>query len=287
VVKANSHIIITNMSNQLNKYSIVILFVSAVCFFVSSINCLAITESISNPYQTATAIKPGSIVSLVSTKQNEIVAANTTNESKLIGVTVNNQQSLLAVNDASNTTQVISNGIADTLVSTMNGSISIGSQIAVSPLSGVGENAGSGSRVVGIAEAAFNSSTAGSVTQSIYDTNKHQHKIYVGYIPILIAVSSNTSTTDNGSFINSLHNLVNNLSGRTISNTSLLLICIIIVVAFIAIIVLIYGAITGGLISIGRNPLAKSSILSSLGQIFFMVLIIAVTSIIIIYFILH
>ena len=275
------------MSKQLNRYSIVTTFVLAICFSFSSLNCLAITESISNPYQTASPIKAGSIVSLVTTKQNEVVAANTTNESRLVGVTVNNQQSLLAVNDASNTTQVISNGIADTLVSTINGSISIGSQVAVSPLSGVGENASSGSRVVGIAEAAFNPSTAGSLAQNIYDTNKHVHKIYVGYIPVLIAVNSNTSTSANGGFINSLHNLVNNLSGRTISNTSLLLIYIITIVAFIAIIVLIYGAITGGLISIGRNPLAKSSILSSLGQIFFMVLIIAATSIIIIYFILH
>jgi len=270
-----------------NKYLIILTLVIMVSFLISAVNGYAITESISNAYKAATSIKSGSIVSLDSTKQNEVVAANTNNQQRLVGVTVSSQQSLLAVNDVSSTTQVVSSGIADTLVSTINGSISIGTQIAVSPLSGVGENANSDGKIVGIAEASFNSSTSGAVAQNVYDTNKQLHKIYVGYVPVLIAISNNPSTTANSGFINSFRNLVSNIAGHTISNTSLLLVSIITIIAVISIIVLIYGAITGGLISIGRNPLARGSILASLGQIFLMVLTIAIISIIIIYFILH
>jgi hypothetical protein len=240
-----------------------------------------------NPYKTTTTIKPGSVVSLDTTAQNQVVAANTNNQQRLVGVTVNNQQSLLAVNDASNTTQVVSNGVAETLVSTINGPILIGSQVSVSPLSGVGENDSSGSRVVGIAEAAFNSSTSGAISQNIYDTSHHLHTIYVGYIPVLIAVNSNTTNNQSGGFINSFRSLLSNFAGHTISNTSLLLISIITFIALVTIIILVYGAITGGLISLGRNPLAKGSILASVGQIFLMVLVIAAISITIIYFILH
>jgi hypothetical protein len=287
MVKHKKVIIITDMYKQDSKYRIIIVLIIAVCFSISTLNCFAITESISNPYKTTTNIKPGSIVSLDIYQQNEVVAANTTNEQRLVGVTVSNQQSLLAVNNASNTTQVVSNGISNTLVSTINGPISIGSQIAVSPLSGVGDNASVGSKIVGIAEAPFNSSTPGAISQNIYDSSKHLHKIYVGYTPVLIAINGNINTTSNGGFIDNLRNLVSDIAGHTISNTSLILICTITFITLVAIIVLIYGAITGGLISIGRNPLARGSILVSIGQIFLMVLIIAAISVTIIYFILH
>jgi hypothetical protein len=287
MVKHKKVIIITDMYKRDSKYRIIIVLVIAVCFSISTLNCFAITESISNPYKTKTDIKPGSIVSLDIYQQNEVVAANTTNEQRLVGVTVSNQQSLLAVNNASNTTQVVSYGISDTLVSTINGPISIGSQIAVSPLSGIGDNASVGSKIIGIAEAPFNSSTPGAISQNIYDSSKHLHKIYVGYTPVLISINGNISTTSNGGFIDSLRNLVSDIAGHTISNTSLVLICTITFITLVTIIVLIYGAITGGLISIGRNPLARGSILVSIGQIFLMVLIIAAISITIIYFILH
>ncbi len=275
------------MCNKTSQYPTIILLAIVVSFFIFSVNSLAITESISNPYKTATTLKPGSVVSLDTTTLDEVVLANTSNGQRLVGVTVNNQQSLLAVNDASNTTQVVSNGITETLVSTINGPISLGSQVSVSPLSGVAESDSSGSRVVGIAEAAFNSSTSGAVSENVYDTNKHLHTIYVGYIPVLIAVNSNATTNESGGFINSFRSLLSNIAGHTVSNTVLVLISVISFVAFLSIIVLIYGAITGGLISLGRNPLAKGSILSSVGQIFLMVLVIAAVSVGIIYFILH
>jgi len=275
------------MYKKTSRYPIIILLAIVVSFFISSVSGLAITESISNPYKTVTSIKPGSVVSLDTTTQGEVVPANTSNGQRLVGVTVSNKQSLLAVNGASNTTQVVSNGITETLVSTINGSISLGSQVSVSPLSGVAEDASSGGRVVGIAEASFNSSTSGAVSQNVYDTNKHLHTIYVGYIPVLIAVNSDNTTNESGGFINSFRSLISNIAGHTVSNTVLLLISIISFVAFLSIIVLIYGAITGGLISLGRNPLAKGSILASVGQIFLMVFIIAAISVAIIYFILH
>ena len=287
MVKYKKVIIITNMHTKTRQYSIFTTLAIAVCFLLSSANVFALTESISNPYKTATTIKVGSVVSLSTTEQNEVVPANTTNGQRLVGVTVTNQQSVLAVNDANNTTQVVSSGVAETLVSTINGSISIGSQVSVSPLSGVAEGDDPGERVVGIAEAAFNSSTSGAVSQSVYDTGHHLHTIYVGYIPVLIAVNSDTTNNSNGGFINSYRSLLSNFAGRTVSNTVLLLVALISVITLVTIIVLIYGAITAGLISLGRNPLAKGSILASVGQIFLMVLVVAAISITIIYFILH
>jgi hypothetical protein len=275
------------MHKQASKYSIIITLVISISFLASSLNCFAVNESISNPYKTATNLKLGSIVSLDTAEQNEVVEANTSNEQRLVGVTVNGAQSLLAVNDATNTTQVVSSGIAETLVSTMDGPIVIGTQIAVSPISGVGAKASASSKILGIAEASFNYSTSGAISQNIYDTSHHLHKIYIGYIPVLIAVNNNTNSTTNSGFINSLRNLVTTISGHSVSNISLAIVCAIVLIAFFSIIVLVYGAITGGLISIGRNPLARNSIFGSLAQIFVMVLIIAATSVAIIYFILH
>ncbi|HUY53091.1 MAG TPA: hypothetical protein VMV24_00750 [Candidatus Dormibacteraeota bacterium] len=263
-----------------------ILFMSLCVFWTNSFASSTI-ESISTPYKSVSAIKAGSIVSLDTSGQDKIVVASTANQQYLVGVAVGNQQSLFAVNDSSSTTQVISEGLAQTLVSTMNGPVSIGSQITVSPLSGIGANAISGSRIVGIAETAFSSSSVGAVSENIYDNSNHAHKIYIGYIPVLISVGNNVNNVANGGLLNSIHNFASSVAGHTISTVSLLLVFIVIIVALVSIIILIYSAISGGLISIGRNPLAKSSILAAIGQIFVMVIIIAATSVAIIYFILY
>ena len=275
------------MPKSISKsYSFLVLaIISFFCVFCISVS--AAPQSISIGYKTVTTIKTGSIVSLDTSTQGEIIPANTINEQHLVGVTISEQQSLLAVNDATDTTQVVSEGVAETLVSTVNGSISIGSQIGVSPLSGVGARAIAGSKVVGTAESSFSSSTSGAISENIYDISGNKHKIYIGYVLVLIAVGSANNNIVNTGFLNSLHNFVSNITGHTVSTTGLLLVFVIVIVAFISIVVLIYSAISGGLVSIGRNPLAKTSILTSLIQIFAMVLIIAAVSVTIIYFILR
>ncbi len=276
------------MSKLAGRLSFFLVLISLFSFSLSLNSCFAAAiESISTPYQSVYPIKAGSIVSLDTSAQNKIIAGNTANQQYLVGVVVGNQQSLLAVNDSNNTTQVISEGIAETLVSTMNGPISIGSQITVSPLSGIGAKAISGSRIVGIAEAVFNSSTTGVASENIYDTSNNIHKIYVGYIPVLISVGNNINNIAGGGLLSSLHNFASGIVGHSIPTASLLLVCIIIVIALISIIILIYSAISGGIVSIGRNPLAKSSILVAMGQIFAMVIVIAATTVAIVYFILY
>ena len=276
------------MSKILSRLSTFLVLILLFLFTSSWTSCLASAiQSISAPYKSVTAIKDGSIVSLDTSTQDKIVVANTTNQQYLVGVVVSNQQSLLAVNVSNNTTQVISEGLAQTLVSTINGNISIGSQITVSPLSGIGAKAIPGNRIVGIAEATFNSSTHGAMSENIYDTSDHSHKIYIGYMPVLISVGNNVNDVASGGLLNSLHNFASSVAGHAISTVSLLLICLVIIVALVLIIILIYSAISGGLISIGRNPLAKSSILVAIGQIFAMVVIIAATAVAIVYFILY
>lgn len=254
---------------------------------VLSAKAIAATPNLSNSYKSTSTITAGSLVSLDKTHSGYIVLANNQTNTDLIGVAVKSNQSLLAVNSGSGNVQVALNGVANALVSTLNGNISVGDQVGVSPINGVGMKAEAGSRVIGNAQESFNSGSAGASTTQVTSKSGQTSTISIGFIPVVISISTAPSAKGSGTSVNVIQRTANAIAGHSVSLLPLIISSIIAVLSLVSVVVLIYGTINGSLISIGRNPLAKPAIFESLAQVFGMITLIIIIALIAIYLILR
>lgn len=224
----------------------------------------ASSANISHSYHATAPIANGSIVSLDPSRTDYVQAANTSNGGRLLGVAVASNDSLLAVDAREGLTQVATSGNANTLVSTLNGPIKVGDQIAVSPFNGIGMKATSGSRIIGLAQTAFDAQSQGTQTETATDKDGKQSQVTVGFVRITISVGTASAATEG---TNSLQRFAKSLTGHTVSTARVVIALIVALVALVALITLTYASIYGSIISIGRNPLAKFAVFRTLSSV--------------------
>jgi hypothetical protein len=254
-------------------------------FFGSSV--VAASANLSRSYQSKSTLVAGSLVSIDPNNSGYVELTNTSNSSGLIGIVVSNTDSLLSINSQAGLPQVAVSGTANTLVSTLNGSISIGDQVGVSPINGVGMEAVSGSKVIGVALAKFSTNTAGVSTRQVKDARGKTNIIAVGYIPVQIVIGTLASAQTSNQPFNQFKNTIDTIVGHNVSTFSLVVSFIIAFLALVSIIVLIYASIRGSILGVARNPLAKWSIFQALAQIMAMASLIVILSLIAIYLLLR
>jgi hypothetical protein len=252
-------------------------FVAFLPIVITISSASAISSNISHSYKGSGNLINGNIVSLDPQQQDYVQASNVNNSSKLIGVVVSEAESLLAEDSSGGTVQIATQGTVDTLVSTINGSITVGDQIAVSPINGVGMNAQSGSRIIGLAQTTLNNSTSGSKVESIKNQQGKSVNVRVGFVQLNIAIGTNATVVSTQT--NNVQKFVQQLTGHTVSTTRIIISLIILIIAILTLISLIYSAIYGTIIAIGRNPLAKHTILRSFGGVIAMCTFIAIIAI--------
>jgi hypothetical protein len=245
----------------------------------------ASSANISHSYGANGTIKNGSIVSLDPNRSSYVVPANVDNGSQLLGVAVADNDSLIAVDATPSTVQVATSGIASTLVSTLNGDIKVGDQVAVSPFNGVGMKAEPGSRVIGLAQTAFNSGTDGATAETVKTKDGRSQGVKVGYLRVNIAIGTNANVlTDN---LNSLQKVVQSVTGHTVPTARIIISMAVAIIAMLALITLVYASIYGSIVSIGRNPLAKYAVFRTLGSVLGLALLTAVIASLTIFFLLR
>jgi hypothetical protein len=222
--------------------------------------------SLSQGFATSASIPPGSLVALDANSSGSVDAADSLNVNRLFGVVVPPSSASVSLSGTgSGQVQVVTSGTANVLVSTADGDIQVGDYITVSSIAGVGEKAGADStRVVGTAQANFNG-TGDGVTQDTIGNAQ----VDIGQIPVVIGVSTYTSTAGKQSYVvpNWLQNLSNTLAGKSVSPIRIIIAGLILLVSLVSITVLLYAAVRNSIISIGRNPLSRSSVLRGLLQV--------------------
>jgi hypothetical protein len=246
----------------------------------------ASSANISHSYSSSYSIQNGSLVSLDPTKSNYVVPANSDNGTQLFGVAVASNDSLLAIDPGTGQVQVATSGTVNAMVSTLNGDIRVGDQISVSPFNGIGMRAGLGSHVIGLAQTAFNRNTSGSVNQQVTDKSGNVSHITVGFIRLGIAIGT-ASTQGSNDQLNGLQKLAQALTGHSVSTARMIISLVIALVSFLCLVTLVYASIYGGIISIGRNPLAKYAIFRSVASVLGMVMLVAMVSSITIFLLLR
>jgi hypothetical protein len=223
--------------------------------------------SLSQGYATTSPVATGSLVALDPKSSGTVVVADLNNAARLFGVVVAPSSASISLSDnTAGQVQVATTGTAQVLVTTAGGEIHTGDSIAISQVAGVGQKVGTSStRIIGSALADF-TGTGDGVTKRTIDDGTGKKEVAIGQIPVAISVSSYTATDGKQSYVvpNWLQNLTNTLAGKAVSPIRIIIAGLILIVAIISISVLLYSAVRNSIISIGRNPLSKNSVLKGM-----------------------
>jgi hypothetical protein len=227
--------------------------------------------SLSQGFNASTSIAAGSLVALDAKSSNTVNVATLENAPRLFGVVVPASSASISLSGSSGAgqVQVATTGSANVFVTNAAGNIKVGDMLTVSQIAGVAEKVGDAStRVIGTAQADFDG-TGSDVTKRTIPEGKSNHEVAISQIPVVISVSTYTSTSGKQPYVvpNWLQNLSNTLAGKAVAPIRVIVAALILLVALTCITVLLYSAVRNSIISIGRNPLSRGSVLRGLLEV--------------------
>lgn len=260
--------------------AMVVIRISGISFAAESI-----TSSVAQSYTADTKLQRGIIVIIDEQNADKVVPAKLEEIEKVHGIVVDSNDAPVTLSNEGQQVFVATTGRYQILVSDENGGINVGDYITLSSLQGVGMK-GDEQRnelVFGKSLEAFDSSKEVLSTAKIGDREVHLGRVMVDITvaknPLLKGVEPNIP-----SFLKRATEVI---AGKPVDALRAYIGLAVFILTTIISGSLIYGGVRSALISIGRNPLSKKSIVRSLFQIVLVSLIILISGIFGVYLILR
>lgn len=229
-------------------------------------------------YGTDEPLQNGMIVGLKKGDASKVVALTPNSIKAMHGVVVPVNGATVTLSDnqvSSGQVYVATVGRYDVLVSTQNGPISPGDYITISSLSGIGMKASEQqSEVLGKAAGSFDGTSNVQGTATLESDQGHKVSVSIGRIPVDLGINHNplaTGVTGVPGFMESAASLI---TDKPVSPLRLYGAFIVFIVAVIVAGGLLYSGVRSGMVSIGRNPLARNRIMGGLFRVIALGLII-------------
>jgi hypothetical protein len=276
--------LITKKSPGFTFFRIGVFGFGVVLFAIASFSAVSAITSISQGYTASKKISQGSIVSLENDSTDHIIAATNKNVNNILGVTINSGSSLITLTNGENQVQVATSGMANVLISDINGVVAQGDQITASPIAGVGMKATNNTKVVGIAQG--DPISQGSYTQTYTLDNGVKQDITLTQVPILVNVTYYYKQPEKTIIPQALQDLANAIAGKTVDTLPIIISAGIFIITLIVVVSIIYSMIKSSIISVGRNPMSQSAVYRDVIQLSALVLGILSVALISIYVIL-
>lgn len=228
-------------------------------------------QAVTQGYGTDTPLQLGMIVKLKDKDATKVEAATQNTADKVLGVVVAANAAPVTLSSDDNKGQVFvaTFGRYDVLVSNQNGPIKTGDYIALSALSGIGMKVDTVQPVViGKAAADFGGSNSVAGSASLKDSSGKTINVSIGRIPVNISIGHNplqqVSARNVPSF---LRQVGQNIAGKQVGVTRVYLAVVVLALSAFITGAMLYSGIRGGLIAIGRNPLARREIIRGIVRV--------------------
>ncbi len=258
-----------------------VLFVGATVKVVSA-------QNVTQGYGSTTTLQNGLIVELNPSNSADVQPVTQSDAANMLGVTVGAGGSPVALsnNGAGSQVYVATYGQYNVLVSNQNGTIKAGDFITISSIDGVGMKANATQTVIiGKALAGFDG------TSNVVSTaNVGGQTVSLGYVSVDISVAHNPlyqkqATTPSGvpSFLARAAQAVTNKplgAARIYAGLVVLLVSVLVAGG------LLVAGVRSSMTAIGRNPLARHSIMRGLTQVILLALIIVSAGLVAVYLLL-
>jgi hypothetical protein len=251
-----------------------------------------ISSEVTQSYDADPAVQVGMIVKLKDKDPKTVEPLKSENSDKLLGVVVPAKNATIVLTPKQVTKQqvlVTNTGNFEVIVSNQNGPIKVGDYIMVSAVAGVGMKADetSDAQVIGKAAGDFSGNANVIGTVELKDAIGGKKNVSLGRVSINLAVSHNPLFVKNADYVPAgLSKVAQAVSDKPVSAARIYLGLMILLIAAFVTASVVYSGVRSGMISVGRNPLSKGSIIKSLIQTVIAGLIIFIVGIFAVYLLL-
>jgi len=220
-------------------------------------------------YGTDELLQRGMIVRLKKDDTSKVSALLYDEIEAMHGVVVGANDAAVTLSSEGQKAFVANGGKYDVLVSDQNGEIKAGDLLTISSLSGIGMKAGRvESHIVGRALADFSGKTEVISSAEVKDTANNTKKVNIGRVSTDISVSRNPNYGEPDSGVpEALRKAAESIAGKKVNTSRIYMAMSVFVISAIISASLMYGGVRSGIISIGRNPLSKKSIIRGMLQV--------------------
>ena len=250
-----------------------------------------ITQAVTQSYNADPAVQLGMIVKLKDKDPTTVEPITDSTLTKLLGVVVAPNDSTVTIRPATAMKQqvfVASSGQYTTLVSSQNGAIKPGDFITASAIAGIGMKADEGQSIIlGKAAGAF-SGTANVIGKvALKNSIGKTTEVSLGRIMVVLDVSHNPLESKSTNYVPGfLARTAQSVADKKVSAARIYLGLAVLALTTVITANLVYSGVRNGMISIGRNPLSKKSIIKSLIQTVIAGLIIFIVGVLAVYLLL-
>ncbi|HEY1064053.1 MAG TPA: hypothetical protein VGE30_02010 [Candidatus Saccharimonadales bacterium] len=227
-------------------------------------------QAVAESYRTSKPLQQGMIVQLDNKDKRAVAAASYNTAKNIFGVTVAPSETPVSLSSDTDEQQayVVTGGRYSVLVSDQNGPVEKGDFIAVSAIDGIGMKADAGQpMVIGRAVAPFDGKTNVLSTTSLNKKDGTAARAAIGSVLVDVAVRANPVFNGNGGVPNFMQNLALSVVGKPINALQLYSSLAILFTGLGIAAALIYSGVQTSIASLGRNPLARRSIMRGMMQV--------------------
>ncbi len=229
-------------------------------------------QGVSQSYIADNGTQAGMIVQLDEKDKSRVKPATQSKLQAIYGVVILPNDAPLSLSEATNERRVFvaTSGTYKMLVSDQNGPIGKDDYIAVSSIDGVGMQADPvPSIVAGKALTGFDGRSGVKSQTKTTDSKGAERTIKFGYVTVIIDVTRNPLTQPEKppSLPGFLQNAANGIADKPVSTVKVYLSVVIILISTVIVIVILVTGIRSSVTALGRNPLARKSIIRNLSQV--------------------
>ena len=231
-----------------------------------------ISGEVTQSYSADPSVQIGMVVKLKDKDPKTVVPLDAQSADQIVGIVIPSSNATIVLTPQSPTTQqvlVTNNGHVSMLVSNQNGPIKTGDFIMVSSISGIGMKADtiSDTQVIGKAAGDFKGTVNVIGTIQVQDTNGKKTSVSIGRIPIDVAITHNPLFEKNADYVPAgLAKITQVVASHPVSAARVYLGGIILIIAAYVTASIVYSGIRNGMVSIGRNPLSKRTVMKGLSS---------------------
>lgn len=246
-------------------------------------------QELTQGYASDELLLRGHVVGLNPNDTNKVETINTDRNEEALGVVVRSIDTALTLTDEQTGVFVSDNGRFEVLFSDVNGDIEIGEYVAVSSIRGIAMKSDTSQPfVIGRAVEPSNFGDPQNVlsTAAVVGADGVDIEVAIGRILVDLDIKPNPFAADNNNAPEFLVRISEQVAGKPVSALRIYAGLAIILVASTIAGTLLYSAVKSSIISIGRNPLSKKSVLAGLAQVVIISVIIFLSGLFAVYLIL-
>ena len=246
-------------------------------------------QAVTEGYNTDTAVQRGMIVRLKKDDATKVEPVSSDDAEHMHGIVVSASDAPVTISSDGQKVFVATAGHYDVIISTQNGPIVSGDYVAVSALGGIGMKAGTKEPyVIGRALGGFDGNKDVISTSEVKDSGGTAHKVGIGRVSLDIGIAKNPLLKANEPNLPSvLQKAAETVAGKPVNAVRVYVGILIFGITTTVAASLLYGGVRSALISIGRNPLSRKSIVRSMIQVIITGLIVFITGVFGVYLILR